>query len=369
MGGDSLGRIKKQKLNSFHAALKNDYNSRMIKTDLHEAIPALINNNTSGLKPDYDKKYISVDFDSGLEAGDCFTILDDGTVWMIYLPILTETAYLRSEIIRCRYELEVNGKKYPVYVQSATETDLRWRLKNNINFNELNISGTIYIKNDENTKNFFHRFTRFKMAGHIWEVQITDYITVPGILELEIQEYYDNDIAELPEIKQEHSSGPEAAIIGDSVAKPDTVVGYMANSLIYDPSLSWSIKDNPRVEIEGIYDNGRYCKVYINAGTAHPFTICYGDHEQKVKVDWHKPQIEGPTEVYPYDSHTYTLRDKDLTAKFEVDDPDAANIIYQDGKSCKVEIVASRSCDFTLSAIPADEELAVITLSIEVKSL
>ena len=108
-GGDSLGRINKQKLRSFHAALKNDYNSRLIKTPNKVAHHALIN--TNNLKPDYDKKIISVDFAAKLEAGDVFEILDDHTKWMVYLPILTETAYLRAEIIRCRYTLEIDDEE------------------------------------------------------------------------------------------------------------------------------------------------------------------------------------------------------------------------------------------------------------------
>jgi hypothetical protein len=76
-GGDSLGRIKKQKLRSLQSALKNDYNSRMIKTPLHAAYPALIN--TNNLKPDYDKKLLSVEHEAKLEAGDTFEVLDDGS--------------------------------------------------------------------------------------------------------------------------------------------------------------------------------------------------------------------------------------------------------------------------------------------------
>ena len=68
--------------------------------------------NLNNLKPDYDKKYLSVEFDAGLEAGDVFECLDDGTHWMVYLPILTETAYLRSEIIRCRYTMTIDGEEY-----------------------------------------------------------------------------------------------------------------------------------------------------------------------------------------------------------------------------------------------------------------
>ena len=123
-------------------ALQNDYNSRMIKTPLHSAWPALIN--TNNLKPDYDKKIVSVEFDAGLEAGDVFECLDDATHWMVYLPILTETAYLRAEIIRCRYTLAIEDEVYWIYFQGPTETDLRWFIKQGINVNELNLSGTIY---------------------------------------------------------------------------------------------------------------------------------------------------------------------------------------------------------------------------------
>jgi hypothetical protein len=35
-GGDRLGRINQQKLNSLRAALTNDYNSRLIETPLNE---------------------------------------------------------------------------------------------------------------------------------------------------------------------------------------------------------------------------------------------------------------------------------------------------------------------------------------------
>lgn len=164
-GGDTLGRINKQKLCSLQAALKNDYQSRLISIPGGKSWRCLINH--SNLKSDYDKKIVSVEFESGLQPGDTFTCLDDNTVWMIYLPYITETAYLRSEIVRCRYELEVNGIQYPVYFQGPTETDLRWYIKNSINFNELNLSGTIYIKNDDNTKNYFKRFTHIKIDGHM----------------------------------------------------------------------------------------------------------------------------------------------------------------------------------------------------------
>ena len=364
LGGNQLDRINKQKLRSFQAALKNDYQTRYIKTNNHAAWPCLINKNS--LKSDYDKEYISVEYAAGLEAGDTFECLDDGSHWMIYLPIITETAYLRSEIIRCRYTLDVDGEKYWVYFQGPTETDLRWFIKNQINVNELNLSGTIYIKNDEKTKQFFKRFTHLKLDGHIWEVQVTDAISVPGILELEIQEYYDNSIAELPEIKLDQET-PLNVIKGQTVVKQDSVIGYMIDNAAYDPNIEWEVRDNPRVKIEEILDNGRICKVKIFAGAVKTFRIYYGEQFLEVTIDWQKPIIQGPQEVYPYDIHTYSIKKLPEGEKIEFSiNNNNAKIINTEKDSCQVEIISSKKGKFILFAKYADIETS---LPVTIKSL
>ena len=364
LGGNQLDRINKQKLRSFQAALKNDYQTRYIKTNNHAAWPCLINKNS--LKSDYDKEYISVEYAAGLEAGDTFECLDDGSHWMIYLPIITETAYLRSEIIRCRYTLDVDGEKYWVYFQGPTETDLRWFIKNQINVNELNLSGTIYIKNDEKTKQFFKRFTHLKLDGHIWEVQVTDAISVPGILELEIQEYYDNSIAELPEIKLDQET-PLNVIKGQTVVKQDSVIGYMIDNAAYDPNIEWEVRDNPRVKIEEILDNGRICKVKIFAGAIKTFRIYYGEQFLEVTIDWQKSIIQGPQEVYPYDIHTYSIKKLPEGEKIEFSiNNNNAKIINTEKDSCQVEIISSKKGKFILFAKYADIETS---LPVTIKSL
>ena len=363
-GGDQIGRMNKQKLRSLQWALKNDYNTRMIKTPNKAAVPCLIN--TGNLKSDYDKKYISVEFSSGLEAGDTFEILDDGTHWMIYLPILTETAYLRSEIIRCRYQLEIDGDLYWIYFQGPTETDLRWFLKNQININELNLSGTIYIKNDEKTKHFFKRFTHIKIDGHVWEVQVTDPITVPGILELEVQEYYDNSIAELPEIKEVSGEYPLNTIKGADVVKQDTIVGYSIDPLCYNKDISWKIENNPRVKLQETLENGRICKVKVYPGAVKTFDICYGEQKRTITIDWAKPIIQGPQEVYPYETHTYWIKGENVKATFSIDS-DLAEIIETGNNYCKVEIVSGKKGEFVLYCTPEGQEQT--ELNIKIKSL
>lgn len=363
-GGDAYGRIKETKRKSFLAALKNSYNSRPIETHLDEYFRCLINE--SNQKIDYDKKMISIDFSAGLEPGDVFRCLDDETHWMIYLPRLTETAYLHSEIIRCRYTLNVNGKEYWIYFQGPTETDLRWFQKRGVNINELNLSGTIFIKNDENTRNFFKRFTHIKIEGHIWEVQVTDYITVPGVLELEVQEYYDDYIAELPEVIRQDI--PVHQIHGKQTVRQEEVVGYAVSEAFYNPKFIWSILDNPRVKVTNTFNDGRTCEVKVHDGAVGSFTVLYGDtHSQyslNVNIESEIKTIEGNLTVRPYDIVTYKT---DIDGIFWVMTKDV-QILSQSGRQCKIEIMTGKQGKFTLYFKDNDTE-EVHTLDVEIKSI
>lgn len=363
LGGDQLSRINKQKLQSFRAALKNDYNSRLIKTDKHASVPCIIKNNAYGLKADYDKKYISVEFSAGLEAGDVFQCLDDNSRWMIYLPILTETAYLRSEIIRCDHSLNINGKEYFVYFQGPVETDIRWFIKNGINANELNKSGTVYIKKDDNTLNFFHRFTKIKINGHMWEVQVTDPISVPGILELELQEYYDNKEADLPQVKP---SDKDQLIKGEKIVKQNTSVGYMVDDSIYNPSTSWTIAGNDRVKIEETLNGGKICKVKIHEGAVGKFTLIYGTNSMEITIDTSDSFISGPIEVFPYSTNRYSIAlPQGKEALFRTDNPNAKVVAVGDDY-CDVEIVSGKSGKFKVM-VKIDEN--IYELPVKIKSL
>lgn len=363
LGGDQLSRINKQKLQSFRAALKNDYNSRLIKTNKHASVPCIIKNNAYGLKADYDKKYISVEFSAGLEAGDVFQCLDDNSRWMIYLPILTETAYLRSEIIRCDHSLNINGKEYFVYFQGPVETDIRWFIKNGINANELNKSGTVYIKKDDNTLSFFHRFTKIKINGHMWEVQVTDPISVPGILELELQEYYDNKEADLPQVKP---SDKNQLIKGEKIVKQNTSVGYMVDDSIYNTSTSWTIAGNDRVKIEEVLNNGQICKVKVNEGAVGKFTLMYGTNSMEITIDTSDSFINGPTEVFPYSTNRYSIAlPQGKEALFRTDNP-SAKVVAVGDDYCDVEIVSGKSGKFKVM-VKIDEN--IYELPVKIKSL
>lgn len=355
LGGDQIARMNRQKLASLRSALKNSYQTHMIKTPLHSAWPALINSSVPGLKSDYDKKYVSVEYAAGLEPGDVFQCLDDGTHWMIYLPVLTETAYLYSEIIRCRYTLTIDDTTYWIYFQGPTETDLRWRIKRGININQLNLSGTIYIKLNKQTRDFFERFTHIKVDGHIWEVQVTDSISVPGVLELEVQEYYDNPIAELPEIINENDS----VIMGETVVKQDTIVGYMVSKENYKRNNKWTVTGNERVRLQETLEDGRMCKVRIYPGAIGTYIVSYGENSTEVTIDWAQPYIKGPAEVSPFEFYTY--RGQGVYSL----DTDLAKIVSQDGTKCEIEILTGRTGQFVLYCDTEEEEREELVITIK----
>lgn len=273
MGGNRLGRIKQQKLNSFHAALKEDYNSRPILTPLGEEFQALINDDNT--KPDYDKRYVSVDFSSKLGPGDVFECLDDNSHWMIYLQDLVEIAYFKSEIIRCRYQLTINDTDYWVYFQGPTETTIRWNQKRGINWNDLNFSGTLYIKKDEQTQDYFDRFDKIKVDGHTWQVKVVDVLTVPGIIELEVGEYFDSiteDIVEVNQIDIPYS------ITGLQKVYPYEKYSYNINDNILNTG-TFSIDDINKAIIIN-QENGQ-CEIEIITGKKGSFNLIYTIEEDQ----------------------------------------------------------------------------------------
>lgn len=365
-GGNQLSRINKQKLRSLQAALKNDQNSRMIKTPYHAVYPCLIND--SNTKSDYDKRYIAVEFDSKLECGDVVEILDSGQHYMIYLQDIVETAYLRAEIIECRYQLDVDGEKYWVYFQGPTETDIRWYIKSNLNYNELNYSGTVYIKNDERTKNYFHRFSKIKLAGHTWEVKIKDSITVPGIIELEVMEWFENSIKELPDIKKEETQN---AIIGLTTVKQDSKVGYYISPDLYDSKIEWKISGNPRVEITNIFNDGHGCEVLVHPGAINSYVLSYGENSLEIQIDWIQPIIQGPQIIYPYDIKEYHIEHDSRSGTFFTD----SNLVeIKESKLnwCKLEVLTGKKGQFTLSWRTDEDDDSLpnqYNLDIEIDSL
>jgi hypothetical protein len=158
-----------------------------------------------------------------LKAGDVFTWKENGSQWLVYLQRLEETAYFRSEIRKCNKIVEINGKKYYTYVRGPEQLTIEWQKGNLEMFNKENYTLLMYITKNEETLDYFHRFTRIEIDGLPWEVQAVDAIATEGIIEVSLKETYRNSIEKETE-KDKEEVQPEKKNI--YIEGPNTVYPY-----------------------------------------------------------------------------------------------------------------------------------------------
>jgi hypothetical protein len=243
-GETSLSRINDSKLWSLRGALKNSYQSALIKKlPNNEEYQCLIN--PDRVKPDYDNKVISIESSAGMRAGSTFYWPSNNTYWLIYLSELTETAYFRGYIRRCRYNITINNTNYYVYIQGPTETDIKWNQKSGISWSKLNHSLTMYVARTTDSLEFFKRFNTLELDGQTWQVEATDSISIEGIIEVNLGEYFNNsmeDLQEVPVIAPINTLLPH--IVGDTFVKPYDIETY---TIALAANGVWSISNSKAI--------------------------------------------------------------------------------------------------------------------------
>lgn len=147
-----------------------------------ESIPAINEKTSKGIEP------------IGLKVGDVFEWKETGTFWLVYLQYLEEDAYFRAEIRNCDYEINIDGKKYRGYLRGPDETDILWHTKRHLSWTDPNYSLLLYITNQPETRDFFHRFNIIEIEGKPWEVQVADSVSNEGLLIVSLKEGYRNEL-------------------------------------------------------------------------------------------------------------------------------------------------------------------------------
>lgn len=194
-------RMIRSKRRTLDKAVLYSYQGAFVKKidsfDNEEPVRALINPNK--LKQDYDDKIISVGFEYGFQVGDVFEWCNTNTHWLIYLQDLTELAYFRGDIRRCRYEISWQDEDgiHNTYaaVRGPVETKIDYIQKHGISVDNPNLSLNILMPLTEETKKYFQRYSKFYLQNDsvCWRVEAFDWISTPGILEIAAVEYYANE--------------------------------------------------------------------------------------------------------------------------------------------------------------------------------
>ena len=233
-------KVVSGKYKSFQGALRNSYQAEWITldkgTENERRYRCLIN--PSRLTEQFDKKVLSIDFDSGVEEGTVFWWDRTDRYWIVGLQQHTEEAYFRGIITRCDYTIDVNGKDYWVSVRGPVETATIWHQKHGLVWNDLNYSMVIEITKDSNTVNYFtrHQIVKMKLAypdvetgeeieeWHNWKVVATDKYSEDKIIQVYLDEYFDNEAEDNmepikldePDPMVPHIEGPAACYVFDT---------------------------------------------------------------------------------------------------------------------------------------------------------
>ena len=284
LGGNQEERMIRDKYKSLQKALVYSYQGADVQKDGEKPWRALINPDKN--KMDYDDKIISIDYASGYKAGDIFQWLGTNTYWLIYLQELTEDAYFRAEIRRCKYQIQWVDKETKTkevvwaYVKGPVETKVNYVSKAGLTADTPNWSLEIYVPNNEITKNKFIRYEKFMLDGITWEIQAVDRLSADGIIQVHALEYYTNptlDDAEnnltdafvvLPKIEQDETA---EFIIGPGFIKPHQEVEFAVAGF---EGGSWSFKEAQRPINATTTSSGTILVKWVSM-TSGSFTIQY----------------------------------------------------------------------------------------------
>ena len=300
MINDKLRTLKKSLLYSYQAATAILSDGREFK--------CLINPDKN--KPAYDNKIISIPYkdiclnserlgktfigeqEIGMKPGDVFIWKETNTHWLVYLEYIQEDAYFRSEIRRCDQEIKIGDKSYWVYIRGPVETAIEWSQKAGIEWNTLNYSLVMYITADETTNDYFERFKTVKIIDprkgieKTWQVVGVDPYYGDGTLQIFLDEYFENTIAEaVAAAQQENDSSPIVDQTAVRIEGPVKVSQY--SKAYYEIKNAtngrWFLEWNN--EEQDLHSSAKIIPLNINIGELGTFTLIYRTEEEDIKLE------------------------------------------------------------------------------------
>ena len=215
-------------------------------------VRALIN--PDKVKQDYDDKIVSLDYNHEYQPGDVFEWKKTDTYWIIYTQEITEDAYFRGEIRRCRYKIKFRDNDGTwcqtwAAIRGPVETQINSIQKNQERIDRPNLSLNILIPQNEKTLQAFDRYDEFLFCGRCWRVEAPDSSSMKNIIEVNAEEDYIN--RDTDDVEHEMKNGlviepidptPKTDIVGETFIKPRITESYtLAESEVR--SGHWALAD------------------------------------------------------------------------------------------------------------------------------
>lgn len=278
-----------QKIQSFNMLLPGDWVGPEVDESPYPYDRALIN--ADKVKQDYDDKILSIDYNAGYQPGDIFEWKKTGTYWIIYTQEITEDAYFRGEIRRCRHRIKFkdeNGNIWSTWsaIRGPVETQIDSIQKNQERIDVPNLSLNILLPRNDITLKAFERYSEFLFAGRCWRVEAPDSISMKNIIEVNAEENYINQ--DTDDVDNEIKNGlvispidptPQSEIKGETFIKPKLEYTYSIDK----QGGCWKILENVPVKI--VLDTNKSIKLVWDKMISGQFTLSWRKGDQvKEKV-------------------------------------------------------------------------------------
>lgn len=290
-------RMIMDKLRGFQRALLYSYQAAWIKKDADPDatwVRALIN--PDKVKFDYDEKIVSVEWEYGFHPGDTFEWgRSTGSHWIILKTEDTELAYFRANCRRCQYLTArdpITHEEFSQWcaIRGPVETKINTIQKDNLVIDVPNLTLDIYMADTEENRRTFERYKRFEFDDRYWKVQVCDFISTPGVYEIQAEEDYechndemfmtvDESLEPVPEDENE--------ILGDTHVKP-LEEHYYYMKFAEDGEWNISLPASKNKEIDDVLTYkviGNRIKVTWTDMRSGSYIITYGDYEKTILVE------------------------------------------------------------------------------------
>ena len=272
-GGNQQQRFINDKERTLKKALLYSYQAATAVLSNNQEFRCLINPDKN--KPAYDNKILSIPYKDiclnaprmgktsegivniNIKTGDVFTWKQTDTHWLVYLQILEEDAYFRSEIRRCDQQIKIGDKSYWVYIRGPFER-----------FKTVKVLDPRY--NTEKT----------------WQVVGVDPYYGDGIIQIFLDEFFENSIAEAAIAEKNNNTEEENPVdeTAPYISGPLEVSQY--SKAYYEihnaENGNWFIKW--KGETKSLNSSLRIIPLNVQIGELGTFTLIYRIQEQNIAM-------------------------------------------------------------------------------------
>ena len=192
-GSSSIDKLDYRNKQLFNRALQESFNAEEVVLNNKDWRALILEDK---LTLELDQKWIGMPLESNLKPGDVIHVKRNDVRWIMVQTDLSERSFCRCVGKRCVTEITWRDEDDNVHsswaaLRGPTETSIKTEARKHILFDQGNEKVALWWPDTPETKSL-RRYKHIMVKGETWEIASVDYLTTPGILELNLVEAQDN---------------------------------------------------------------------------------------------------------------------------------------------------------------------------------